>query len=33
MKPCTMRGWIVNRLDIESQVEVYAKSEEEIQLE
>lgn len=33
MKLCTMRGWIVNRLDVESRVEVYAKSEEELQLE
>lgn len=33
IKLCTMRGWIVNRLDVESRMDVYAKAEEELDLE
>ncbi|MBD5496020.1 MAG: S8 family peptidase [Lachnospiraceae bacterium] len=33
IKMCMMRGWIVNRLDVHTQVEVYVRAEEEIELE
>lgn len=33
MKMCLARGWLVNRLDIENQLDVYAKAEEEIEFE
>ena len=33
IKMCMMRGWIVNRLDVHTQVDVYVKAEEEIDFE
>lgn len=33
VKMCRARGWLVNRLDIENQLDVYAKAEEEIEFE
>lgn len=30
IKMCMMRGWVVNRLDVHTQVDVYVKAEEEI---
>lgn len=32
IKLCMMRGWIVNRIDIENQIDIYNKAEEEIEL-
>lgn len=31
IKLCVMRGWIVNQIDIENQIDVYNKAEEEIE--
>ena len=31
IKLCMMRGWIVNRVDIENQIDVYNRAEEEIE--
>lgn len=31
IKLCTMRGWIVNRIDVENQIDIYNKAEEEIE--
>lgn len=33
IKACILRGWIVNRIDVQNQLDVYATSQEEIQLE
>lgn len=33
IKECTMRGWLVNQLNVENQLEIYTKAEEELQLE
>lgn len=33
VKMCLARGWLVNRLDIENQLDVYARAEEEIEFE
>lgn len=33
IKLCMMRGWVVNRLDVRAQIDVYAKAEEEITFE
>lgn len=33
VKMCLARGWLVNRLDIENRLDVYAKAEEEIEFE
>jgi hypothetical protein len=33
IKMCMARGWLVHRLDIENQLDVYAKAEEEIEFE
>ena len=33
VKMCLARGWLVSRLDIENQLDVYAKAEEEIEFE
>lgn len=33
VKMCLARGWLVNSLDIENQLDVYAKAEEEIEFE
>ena len=33
IKMCMMRGWIVNRLDVQAQADVYFKAEEEITFE
>ena len=30
IKLCTLRGWIVNRIDVENQIDIYNKAEEEI---
>ena len=27
---CSLRGWIINRIDVRNMVEVYSKAEEEI---
>lgn len=31
IKLCMMRGWVVNRIDIENQIDIYNKAEEEIE--
>jgi predicted DNA-binding WGR domain protein len=33
IKMCMARGWLVNRLDVENQLDVYVKAEEEIEFE
>ena len=33
IKMCMLRGWVVNRLDVHAQVDVYAQAEEEIKFE
>ncbi|MBD5458205.1 MAG: serine protease, partial [Lachnospiraceae bacterium] len=33
IKMCMARGWLVNRLDIENQLDIYLKAEEEIDFE
>lgn len=33
IKMCMLRGWIVNKLDVHTQVDIYAKAEEEITFE
>lgn len=33
IKLCIARGWLVNRLDVENQIDIYAKAEEEINFE
>lgn len=33
IKLCMVRGWIVNRIDIQNQIDVYSKAEEEIEFE
>lgn len=33
IKACTLRGWIVNRIDVQNQLDIYASSQEEIHLE
>ena len=33
IKMCMMRGWIVNRLDVEAQLDIYTKAEEDIKFE
>lgn len=33
IKMCMARGWLVHRLDIENQLDVYAKAEEDIVFE
>ena len=33
VKLCMMRGWIVNELIIENQIDIYVKAEEEIEFE
>ena len=33
IKLCMVRGWLVNRIDIENQIDVYSKAEEEIEFE
>lgn len=33
IKLCMMRGWIVNRVDVENQVEVYNKADQDVELE
>ena len=30
IKACTLRGWIVNKIDIENKIEIYNTSQEEI---
>ena len=30
IKLCMMKGWVVSRLDVQTQIDIYAKSEEEI---
>ena len=30
IKACTLRGWIVNRIDVQNQLDIYASSQEEI---
>ena len=31
IKLCMLRGWVVNRVDIENQIDIYNKAEEEIE--
>jgi len=33
IKLCMMRGWLVNRIDIDNQIDVYSRAEEEIEFE
>ena len=33
IKLCMVRGWIVNRIDVNAMVDVYAKAEENINFE
>ncbi len=33
IKACTLRGWIVNRIDVQNQLEIYATGQEEIRFE
>ncbi|NBH82138.1 hypothetical protein D7X88_07885 [bacterium C-53] len=33
IKMCMARGWLVNQLDIENQMDIYAKAEEDIVFE
>ncbi len=33
VKMCEAKGWLVNRLDVQNQLDIYAKSEEEIKFE
>lgn len=33
IKLCMVRGWLVNRIDIQNQIDVYSKAEEEIEFE
>lgn len=33
IKACTLRGWIVNRLDVQNQLDIYTSSQEEIHFE
>ena len=31
VKMCMAYGWLVNRLDVENQIDIYARAEEEIE--
>ena len=33
IKLCLAKGWLVTKLDVENQLDVYAKAEEEIEFE
>lgn len=33
IKACTLRGWIVNRIDVQNKLDIYASSQEEIHFE
>ncbi|MCC8027157.1 MAG: S8 family peptidase [Clostridium sp.] len=33
IKLCMLRGWLVNRIDVQNQIDVYVKAEEEIEFE
>lgn len=33
MKNCMAHGWLVNRIDVENQIDIYSRAEEEIELE
>ena len=33
IKLCMVRGWLVNRIDVQNQIDVYVKAEEEIEFE
>ena len=33
IKACTLRGWIVNELNVENQIEIYNNNQEEITFE
>ena len=33
IKMCMMRGWMVNQLDVHTQLDIYQKAEEEITFE
>ena len=33
IKLCMIRGWIVNQIDVDTRVDIYAKAEENIELE
>ena len=30
---CLLRGWLVNKVDVENQIDIYNKAEEEIEFE
>lgn len=31
IKMCMIRGWVVNQIDIENQLDIYARAEEDIE--
>lgn len=33
IKACTLRGWIVSRIDVQNQLDIYESSQEEIHFE
>ena len=33
IKMCMARGWLVSKLDVQNQIDIYAKAEEEITFE
>ena len=33
IKACTLRGWLVNELNVEQQIEIYNSNQEEITFE
>ena len=33
IKMCMARGWLVNRLDVENQLDIYTRAEEEIEFD
>lgn len=33
IKLCMVRGWLVHRIDVQNQIDIYSKAEEEIEFE
>lgn len=33
IKLCMVRGWLVNQIDVQNQIDIYNKAEEEIEFE
>ncbi len=33
LEACTLRGWIVNRIDVQNQLDLYASSQEDVQFD